>query len=199
MAGKVETRKAKLREALINAAIKRIVDKGMSDLRARDLARDAGCSVGAIYNVFADLTDLVLAVNGQTFVALGARVSDAVTASSGNPPRRRLVAMSLAYLHFAAENRNLWRALFDLEMSRDGDVPEWYLNALSGLFANIAGPLAEIYPEKSPVDLDLLVRTLFSSVHGIVLLGIEKRISGVPLAQVEEMISQLLQGIGRES
>lgn len=199
MVGKVEIRKAKLREALLAAATKRIVENGMSELRARDLARDAGCSVGAIYNVFEDLTDLILAVNGQTFVALGQDVSCAVSASDGQPARDRLVAMSHAYMNFAADNRNLWHALFDLEMSRDGAVPEWYLNALNGLFANIAGPVSEIFPEKSDEELDLMVRTLFSAVHGIVLLGIEQRISGVPLGQVEKMISQLLQGFGQNS
>jgi len=37
-----------------------------------------------------------------------------------------------------------------------------------------------------------MVRALFSSVHGIVLLGLENRISGVPRERIEDMISQVL-------
>ena len=34
--------------------------------------------------------------------------------------------------------------------------------------------------------------TLFSSIHGIVLLGLENRISGVPHGQLKDMIALLL-------
>ena len=51
---------------------------------------------------------------------------------------------------------------------------------LAAVFELIANPLAQIYPTKTADDLDLTVRALFSAVHGIVLLGLEKRISAVP-------------------
>ena len=99
-------------------------------------------------------------------------------------------------MDFAADNTNLWRAMFDLEMSVEDQVPDWYLAALGGLFANISRPLSEIYPEMDSEDLDLMTRSLFSSVHGIVLLGLEKRISGVPPEKIKTMISMLLRQIG---
>ena len=100
--------------------------------------------------------------------------------------------MSLAYLHFATQNTHSWRALFDLQMSTDGPVPDWYLQELGKLFALIAKPLRQIFPDQTAQQIDLLTRTLFSSVHGIVLLGLEKRISGVPQDQMEQMITLLL-------
>jgi len=57
MAGKVEARRAALRDALIHHAEIRIERDGLKNLRARDLAKDAGCALGAIYNVFGDLND----------------------------------------------------------------------------------------------------------------------------------------------
>jgi hypothetical protein len=41
-----------------------------------------------------------------------------------------------------------------------------------------------------------MVRALFSAVHGIVLLGLEQRISGVPPERIEQMIAQVLEQIG---
>jgi hypothetical protein len=86
--------------------------------------------------------------------------------------------------------------LFDVQMSLDGPVPDWYLQALGGLFAYIAAPLREMFPDMPEAELDLMTRALFSSVHGIVLLGLERRISGVPIDQIREMIAQVLLRIG---
>ena len=184
--------RAKLRETLTEIAEREMAKGGIGALKARALAAEAGCAVGAIYNVFDDMTGLVLAVNLRTFGRLGEAVRKDVANKADATPTDRLVTMGTSYLAFAAENPRLWRALFDVEMRADEDVPAWYLQELGNLFGIIAGPLAELYPNRPPEEIDLLVRTLFSSVHGIVLLGLEKRISGVPQERVEAMISTLL-------
>ncbi|NSY38437.1 TetR/AcrR family transcriptional regulator [Leisingera sp. ANG59] len=196
MAGKVEARKAALRQKLVEAAEIRIARDGAGALRARDLAQDAGCAVGAIYNVFDDLTAIIMAVNGRTFQKLGAAVEASVAGAEAEPPSRRLILMSNAYLHFAVENTKLWRAMFDLRMAAGDAVPEWYMTALDDLFANIARPVGELFPDKDPGEAALMVRALFSAVHGIVLLGLEQRISGVPPERIEQMIAQVLEQIG---
>ncbi|MGJ8616182.1 MAG: TetR/AcrR family transcriptional regulator [Sulfitobacter sp.] len=196
MAGKVEARKALLRAALIDAAEAQIKAGGLSTLKARPLAQAAGCSLGAIYNIFEDLDALVMAVNARTFRRLGAFVSERVTEVKDQSPNTQLVIMSHAYLHFAADHTFLWRALFDLEMSVDGKVPDWYLEELRAVFDLIAAPLARLFPDMKQDALDLMVRALFSSVHGIVLLGLERRISAVPQDQIETMLAQVLQEIG---
>ena len=149
-----------------------------------------------IYNVFDDLHDLVLEVNGRTFKKLGAAVSASYDGSES--PRQRLILMSNAYLEFAAAHPKLWRALFDVEMTEDGAVPEWYLSSLGALFANIRAPLSELYSEMGEEELGLMTRAMFSAVHGIVLLGLENRISGVPPEHIRTMIAQGLSRIGPE-
>ena len=54
------TRRENLRDALTDAAARAIADHGLSGLKARALADEAGCAVGAIYNVVADLDELAL-------------------------------------------------------------------------------------------------------------------------------------------
>ena len=196
MSTKSEQRKAELRERLVQSAKLRIERDGMAELRARDLAKDAGCAVGAIYNAFEDLNAIVMAVNGLTFQALGQTVRASFDGTE--PPVDRLILMSHAYLGFAVEHTNLWRALFDLDMSEDGPVPDWYRAALADLFANISQPLSELFPDMTGEDLSLMTRAMFSSVHGIVLLGLQNRISGVPPEQIEQMIAAVLRRIGNE-
>ncbi len=194
MTGKVAARKEALRVKLVDLAEAQIAKGGLRSVKARDLAKEAGCALGAIYNAFDDLQALFMAVNGRTFQRLGFAVAQSVEDVQAGP-NERLIIMSEAYLGFAAENTNLWRAMFDLEMSTDDEVPNWYLVALAGLFENISRPLSEIYPDMDAESLDLMTRSLFSSVHGIVLLGLEKRISGVPPEKIKTMISMLLSQI----
>jgi AcrR family transcriptional regulator len=198
MAGKVEERKAKMREVLIDAAERQIEAGGLTSLKARALAQEAGCSVGAIYNLFQHLDALVMAVNARTFRRLGAYVSEKVSAQADSAPNAQMITMSLGYLEFAVAHTNLWRALFDLEMAVDGPVPDWYLVELKAVFALIAAPLKQLYPDMDPFERNLMVRALFSAVHGIVLLGLERRISAVPQDQIETMLAQLIGQVGKK-
>jgi AcrR family transcriptional regulator len=196
MASKVAERKAALREKLVVLAEAKMTEGGLRALKVRDLAKEAGCAVGAIYNHFEDLDALALEVNGRTFLRLGAAVAASVATHRGSA-KDRLVAMSMAYMQFAIEQPLLWKALFTIEVSSEGPVPQWYMDALGNLFSHIAEPVAELFPDMDARELDLTVRMLFSSVHGIVLLGIEKRISAVPFDQIAEMITRLMEMVGK--
>lgn len=194
MATKTELRRQELRENLIGIAERTIAQKGLTALRARDLASEAGCAVGAIYNVFGDLTDLVLAVNARTFHRLGADVA-AVLADAPQDPVEQLVIMAQAYHRFAADNHLSWRALFDVERAPGESAPDWYLHEMGQLFAYISDPLAVIFPDRDSKDLALLTRALFSSVHGIVLLGLDEASAGVPSDDIDRMIALVLRQI----
>ena len=188
MAGKVEARRAVLRDTLIAHAETRIKADGLKNLRTRDLAKDAGCALGAIYNVFGDLNDLVLAVNARTFHRLGAAVAETLAQAPQNATQQ-LIVMSHAYHRFAAENFNAWRALFDIERPAGEAAPDWYLAEIGQLFAYIDAPLSVLFPDHDAPKRALLTKALFSSVHGIVLLGLDEASAGVPAAQLDEMIS----------
>ena len=188
MAGKVEARRAVLRDTLIAHAETRIKADGLKNLRTRDLAKDAGCALGAIYNVFGDLNDLVLAVNARTFHRLGAAVAETLAQAPQNATQQ-LIVMSHAYHRFAAENFNAWRALFDIERPAGEAAPDWYLAEIGQLFAYIDAPLSVLFPDYDAQKRALLTKALFSSVHGIVLLGLDEASAGVPAAQLDEIIS----------
>lgn len=191
MAGKVAERRKALREDLMNIAEATIARDGLSSLRARDLATQAGCALGAIYNVFDNMNNLVLAVNARTFHALGAQVAASLT-DAPQDPTSQLIVMGKAYHSFAANHHKLWRALFDLERSKGEDAPDWYLAEMGHLFTYIHGPLARLNPSLAPDELMLLTKALFSSVHGIVLLGLDGASAGVQTANIDAMISLIL-------
>lgn len=185
-----QERRAALRETLTDIAERTIIANGLKSLRARDLAKEAGCALGAIYNAVGDLNELTLDVNARTFKRLGDYVQANTPADLA--PIDRLVAMAWAYHHFAAENHNAWRALFDIEREPGAEAPGWYLQEMGKLFALIHGPLAEMNPDQLPEDLQLLTRALFSGVHGIVLLALDEASAGLPASETDRMIDLIL-------
>jgi len=184
MARKTDARRADLRARLLSLAEEKIATDGVHALRARDLAAEAGCSVGAIYTHFSDLSKLVLEINAKTFERLGAAI-EAQTRSAGSAPHDQLAAMSKAYVGFARDNRLIWRALFEVDVG-DG-APEWYRTAMGALFGRITSTLEDIVPEMDDPDRELFARALFSSVHGVVALGLDQIAVGVPEDRLEDM------------
>ncbi len=191
-------RRRNLREALIGAAERAIEANGLGGLKARDLAAEAGCAVGAIYNVAADLDDLVLAVNERTLVALEADLAAAsLNAGEGDTGTARLVRLAHAYLHFAAAHTRRWRAVFDHRLPPGKSLPESYRERQRRLFAFIEQPLDALLPGLAPEALALLARSLFSAVHGVVALGLEEKLGAISLYDLEQQTATILTAFGR--
>ena len=191
------TRREQLREALTDAAVRMIAEQGLSGLKARALADAAGCAVGAIYNVVADLDELILHANARTLAALEKALTAATT--SGRGPDwaiDQLVKLALAYLEFAASHRRQWQALFDHRIARGDSPPDWYQRDLERLFGYIEQPVAELLPDASPARRALLARSLFSAAHGLVALGLEEKLQFIPLPSLREQVTTIVSALG---
>jgi AcrR family transcriptional regulator len=172
-------RREKLREDLLQAAENMIAAKGLAGLKTRDLAHRIGVANGAVYNLVQDVDDLVLRVGSRTLARLDAALT-AAEAEGAASPVEMLSRIAVAYCDFAAENTELWRALFEHRMPPGKDVPEWASAEQMELFRHIHGPLVALFPKRSPAELGVLARSLFSAVHGMVALGLEQKLVAVP-------------------
>jgi AcrR family transcriptional regulator len=187
-------RRAKLREALIEAAERAISAKGLSGLKTRELAQEIGCANGGVYNLVEDVDELILRVGSRTLARLDASLS--LAEMSGPPtPREMLVRIAVAYCDFAAENLELWRALFEHRMQPGKAVPEWSVSEQMDLFRHIHKPLAVLFPQRTPAQLGVTARSLFSAVHGMVALGLEQKLIAVPLNALRSEITTLVRAM----
>jgi len=187
-------RRKKLRADLIQAAERMIATRGLAGLKTRDLAREIGCANGAVYNLVADMDELVLRVGSRTLLRLDKVLSAAV--SAGNPsPQETLVRIAIAYCDFAAENLELWRAMFEHRMEPDKEVPDWSADDQLQLFRHIYAPLASLFPDRGTEELGITARSLFSAVHGMVALGLEQRLVAVPLPALRKEIAGLVRAM----
>ena len=176
-----------LQDRLLTLAEHTIALKGLPALRARTLAEEAGCSVGAIYGVFADLVALILAVNARTL--------DQFTASMQRA--EDLPAMAGAYLDYAAANRHRWQALFQHRMPDGRPIPQSYADKQALAFSRIEAPLATLCPALPHPERAALARTLFSAVHGVVILGLDEKVAAVKLPDLHAQLRLLVDALTR--
>lgn len=192
-----ETKKQDLRDRLILAAETLIAQNGLRGLKARDITKEAGCALGAIYNAVQDLDELVMLVNSRTLARLGQVLHDAVPESSS--PKEKMQALARAYVEFAQGNTALWSTIFNHRLPDGAEVPEWHAAEYAVLIEEIILPLSKMRPDLDAQALRLRAQTLFASVHGVVQLSIHGRFVGTPaevLAQeVEALVEAMTRGI----
>ncbi len=190
----VRGRREALREAVLAAAEARVAASGLSDLGVREVAREAGCSAGMVYKLFASHDELVLAVNARTLAALGAAVSAGLRGAAG--PREALCAMADGYLDFATANTPRWDALFAHRMAGGAALPEWYAALRDRMFEDLAGTIADAAPGGATAP-GRFARTLFSAVHGVVALGLQQKVGAVSPDALRAELRGLVAAIAR--
>ena len=188
---KALARRTKFLEDLIQAAERSIAAGGLAGLKTRELAREIGVANGAVYNLVEDMDELILRVGSHTLGRLDAALTSAESDGPASP-RETLVRIAVAYCDFAAENLELWRALFEHRMAPDKPVPEWAVDEQMNLFRHIYQPLAELFPQRTPLELGVTARSLFSAVHGMVLLGLEQKLIAVPVEALRKEIATIV-------
>ena len=187
-------RREKQRQALVLAAEKAVAAKGLAGLKSRELAQKIGVANGAVFNLVADMDELILRVGSRTLARLDAALTAAEGAGSPSPAET-LVRIAVAYCDFAAENLDLWRALFEHRMAQGKPIPEWAIGEQMDLFRHIYRPLAALFPKNSPTELGVTARSLFSAVHGMVLLGLEQKLIAVPTDALRNEIAIIVRAM----
>jgi AcrR family transcriptional regulator len=187
-------RREKLRETLILAAERAISAKGLAGLKTRELAREIGCANGAVYNLVEDVDDLILRVGSRTLARLDAALTAAESAGPASAAET-LVRIAIAYCDFAAANIELWRTLFEHRIGPGKTIPQWVVDEQMHLFRHIYRPLAELFPKRSAAELGVTARSLFSSVHGMVALGLEQKLIAVPIDALRNQIAIIVRAM----
>ena len=63
------------------------------------------------------------------------------------------------------------------------------------LFRHIYRPLAALFPNRTNAELSVTARSLFSAVHGMVLLGLEQKLIAVPVEALRAEIATIVRAM----
>jgi AcrR family transcriptional regulator len=170
-----------LREALIAAALKEVARSGPEAFSLRSVARRAGVSPPAVYRHFADKDALLAAVAVDCSERISAAMRDAV-ANAPDDPLERFRATGIAYVQFAVEHPEHFRAMSSPGLAahtpqlqrlrfeaRDREERESLVRAQQ------AGKIAA-------VPIEELMLAASSIVHGLAQLIVEGRLGDVDVA-----------------
>lgn len=185
-----------LRELILDASTELIEVNGLAGLSAREIARRIGYSPGTLYNIFENLDDLVLTIEGRLLDRLTLALSDLPRSPS---PAQNVRRLAQAYLQFTHENPKLWNLLFEHHLPQGRDVPAWYQSKLEGLLARVETALAPLLPNADPQTVRRAARVLWAGVHGITSLSTTDKLSIVSSdaapALVDDLVSAYLTGL----
>jgi AcrR family transcriptional regulator len=190
-----------LRELILSASTELIEQQGLAGLSAREIARRIEYSPGTLYNVFDNLDDLVLTIEGRLLDRLAAALTEAV-ADQAAAPRERLMRLARAYLDFTHKNPKLWNLLFEHHLPPGRDIPDWYQKKLEDLMGRVERALDPLMDPADPQALRRAARVLWAGVHGITSLSTADKLSIISsenaAALVDDLVETYVSGLERK-
>lgn len=181
-----------LRVVILDAAQEIIEAQGLAGLSAREIARRIGYSPGTIYNIFTNLDDVVLNVEGRVLDALDARLTELQEGEDAAGAEGRLIRIAHAYLAFTQQRPRLWNLLFEHHMPAGAELPSWYRQKLERLMGQVERALAPQFPPGREADCRRAARVLWAGVHGITSLSTADKLSVVTTEAAGRLIDDLV-------
>ena len=189
MARRADHTREELRDLALSAARTLACQDGLRGVTIRGIAAEIGYSVGTLYNVFEDQSDLIVCLNGSILEDLGAYLR---AVPMEDPPIAYLRNLATAYLTFTRENAKLWSLLFEHRLPEGRDLPPWFQAKLSTLLRIVEDALLTLLPEAHQGQADEMARILWASLHGIATLSATGKLGIVTAKTAQEMANSLL-------
>ena len=173
--------------AMALAAAREIAKKeGLCGLTARGVAREIGYTIGTLYNLFDNLDDLIVHLNGTTLDTLYEAVA---SQRLDDDPEAALHALARAYIRFTSDHPNLWSMLFDPSAPHGEQLPAWYHEKVRRLLGLAEQALASLFPAGLEKQRHHSARVLWSGLHGICSLS---RAGALPKSESETAMAESL-------
>jgi AcrR family transcriptional regulator len=189
-----------LRQALVEAALALIEEKGPTGFTLSEAAKAAGVTPAAVYRHFAGRDELIAEATRQGFEVFADLLEHAY--EKGRPsPLASLEATGRAYLAFARRFPGHYVAMFEsgIAMNRDPELARLSGRALGVLEKAAVELMAELPPEKRP-PARMVSAHIWALSHGVVELfsrGAPGRKSPFPPEDLlESGIGIYLRGLG---
>lgn len=194
-----------LKEMVIVAAEKILVEEGYGKLTTRRIAKEIGYTVGSLYMVIKNVDDLMLLLNARTLQLLLGKIEVDLEKYGDTQPYDALMQIAVSYVDFAFDHKEKWQAIFMHRVTDSELLTEEYFVNIKNLFRVISHKLSLLAPKLNQEELELLTRGLWGAVHGVTILSLDQKFSiGSSMEYdtrrvVEGVVSNALYGIQNRS
>ncbi|MEE8444886.1 MAG: TetR/AcrR family transcriptional regulator [Alphaproteobacteria bacterium] len=178
-----------LHEMALAAACEIVEEESQSELTVRKVAKRIGYSVGTIYNLFENISELVARINARTLDAL---YEELAVAPYGDSPEESLQALLTAYLRFARDNPKSWNMLFEDRPSTGYFPPAWYLAKVARNFSLLEERLGPLFGPGRETEQGSAARLLWCGLHGVWTLAAGDKLAIVTSEPVETVAREFV-------
>ncbi len=179
-----------LREISLQAAEQLVAAHGLAGLSARKVVACIGYTVGSLYMVFRNLDDLIIQMNERTLDRLYGALASAL--AHRPPPSTAIRVLAQAYLVFALTQTNGWLALYEHRMPEEQPMPDSFTERVARIFELVQQNLALLCPQRSGQDIALAARALWSGIHGVCMLNLDRKLENIGGHPMQEVADSLL-------
>ncbi|HQF53865.1 MAG TPA: TetR/AcrR family transcriptional regulator [Fibrobacteria bacterium] len=178
-----------LRNALVEAAVQILSEKGVSGLSLREVARRAGVSHAAPYHHFTDKEALITAVCDHGYGLLQKEMQKGH--ELGQVALDGVQNAGIAYARFAVDHPALFRLMYTWE--RVGEPSEEWTNATTAMNEGMVRGIMEV-TGISLEEARMIHFTLWAAMHGLIMLWLDGQLKGIdrPLEEVAYDLTMLL-------
>jgi len=163
-----------LRRMALDAARRIVRKEGLNGLTTRKIAKEIGYTVGTLYQLFANVDQLIEQMNGETlddFRAYCEKVDfDGGTAQS-------LRSLVETYVVYTRRNRNLWNAIFDHKLPTGYRRQEVYENSVRKLVGIVERAIAPLFKPDQQDARRHDANLLWACLYGVAALAVSDRLA----------------------
>ena len=165
-----------LKNALIKVGVKILAKEGVSGLSLRKVAKQAGVSHAAPYSHFADKQALIAAISTEGFKQLYKQIASVREAHQD--PSALLLETAGTYIQFAMKEPDRFKLMFSSVIEKEKDYPE-FVTASQENFQQLVSVVETCQQAGLLNDgpSDLMAISVWSSVHGMIMLILEGQVS----------------------
>ncbi len=191
-----ESAQKRLRQAILEAATRLLVDSGAEGLSVRNLAKAVGASTKVIYSHFGGMQGVVSAVYADGF----RRLTNALEAADdmNRRPQDRLMAVARAYRQFALSSPDLFDLMYGpnakwLAPSTEDRLPATpSLDVVTKII--LSGQVTHHFRPGDPLPL---AYQFWATMHGPVALESTKWLDQSPEHTFERVVDAAIAALGR--
>lgn len=175
-----------LRDLILDAAYDIVQEYGVSSLSARSIAAKINYSVGTLYNIFANMNDVILYLNSRVLDHFIRQLSQQIDEAKNVKAIDNLMLIARYYLCFSQQHYHLWHMLFINKFKTNNDVPKWYNDKILSLNNLVSTQISSL---NSPNIDELLETSIYwASIHGVVSLNNSEKLRYTSDKNVEEIL-----------
>lgn len=178
-----------LRELILGATRHVVETQGFEALSAREIAREIGYAPGTLYNMFANLDDILMRVQTRVLEDLDADISKALENRHGLDAVRRFAA---TYVEFAFKHPKLWTLIQQHVPQDRTPAPDWYLERLYAPMSRLEPIVGSLLDHSDAEDVSRSARMIWSAIHGTLHVATTDKFGALPMATTVNMIDNLV-------